>query len=136
MGKRETGEEVVRRVGREALHFLTVAGFSGPSDVDGGLAYLGHGLKITVCHHLWIHEVGVSAFVESTAEPLPERHWLQVERLYAECGLGPPNHLPGTAANARLTEVRVRAFASALRDLLPFLLVSDRDALMHRASAR
>ncbi|MFF7987123.1 hypothetical protein ACFZDK_49985 [Streptomyces sp. NPDC007901] len=136
MGKRETGEEVVRRVGRDALRFLTEAGFAMPSDIEGGLEYTGRGLKIGSYHYVWVHEVAVSAFVEMTEEPLPARHRAKVEELYAECGLGAPNHLPGTAGNARLTEVRVRVFASALRQLLPFLLGSDRDALIRRASAR
>ncbi|MEU1106590.1 hypothetical protein ABZ408_37375 [Streptomyces tibetensis] len=136
MGKRETGEEVVRRVGRDALSFLTEAGFAMPSDIEGGLEVVGRGLKIAVYHYVWIHEVAVSAFVEMTEEPLPARHRVEVESLYAECGLGPPNHLPGTAGDARLTEVRVREFARALRELLPFLLGPDRDGLISRASAR
>ncbi|MFF7770406.1 hypothetical protein ACFZC7_28365 [Streptomyces massasporeus] len=134
MGKRETGEEVVRRVGRDALSFLTEAGLAMPSDIAGGLEYVGRGLKIAVYHYVWINEVAVAAFVEVAEEPLPARHRAEVERLYAECGLGPPNHLPGIAGNARLAEVRVWAFAGALRELLPFLLGADRDALFRRAS--
>ncbi|WUD70342.1 hypothetical protein OG937_45605 [Streptomyces sp. NBC_00510] len=53
--------------------------------------------------------------------------------LYVRCGLGPLNHLPNTARNARLTELRVRAFASVMRELLPFLLGPDRDTLMRKA---
>ncbi|MFF7476899.1 hypothetical protein [Streptomyces sp. NPDC008092] len=136
MGKRETGEEAVCRVGRDALSFLTEAGFATPSDIEGGLEYTGRGLRIAVYHYMWNVEVAVSAFVELTGEPLPARHRAEVGRLYAECGLGPPNHLPANAGNARLTEVRVRAFASALRELLPFLLGPDRDALIRRAAAR
>ncbi|WP_460072806.1 hypothetical protein [Streptomyces sp. YKOK-I1] len=136
MGKRVTGEEVVRRVGRDALSFLTEAGFAIPSDIEGGLEYTGHGLKIVVHHYMWNGEVAVSAFVKTTGEPLRARHRAEVGRLYAECGLGPSNHLPENAENARLTEVRVRAFASALRQLLPFLLGTDRDAIMRRASTR
>ncbi|MFE6098115.1 hypothetical protein ACFQ7M_40135 [Streptomyces massasporeus] len=107
-----------------------------PSDIAGGLEYIGRGLKIAVHHYVWILEVAVSAFVAMTEETLPARHRAGVEELYAECGLGPPNHLPGTTGDARLTEVRVRAFANALRELLPFLLGADRDALIRRASAR
>ncbi|MEW1780109.1 hypothetical protein [Streptomyces sp. NPDC086777] len=136
MGKQETGEEVVRRVGRDALSFLTLAGFAMPSDIAGGLEYVGRGLKIAVYHYVWKNEVAVSAFVEMTGVPLPVRHRAQVLELYVECGLGPPNRLPGSTGTARLTEVRVRAFASALKELLPFLLGADRDALIRRASAR
>ncbi|MEU9413095.1 hypothetical protein AB0E08_46400 [Streptomyces sp. NPDC048281] len=136
MGKRETGEEVVRRVGRDALSFLTEAKFAVPSDIEGGLEYVGRGLKIAVYHYVWAREAAVSACVEMTEESLPARHRATVEQLYAECGLGLPNHLPGTAGNARLTEVRVRRFASALRELLPYLLGPDRGTLLQRASAR
>ncbi|MFE7842464.1 hypothetical protein ACFU53_42320 [Streptomyces sp. NPDC057474] len=136
MGRRETGEEVVRRVGRDALSFLTEAGFATPSDIEGGLEYTGRGLKIAVYHYWWVHEIAVRAFVEMAEKPLSPCRRAEVDSLYVECGLGAPNHLPGTAGNARLTEVRVRAFASALRELLPFLLGADRDALIRRASAR
>ncbi|MEU0031896.1 hypothetical protein [Streptomyces sp. NPDC006335] len=107
MGKRESGEEVVRRVGRDALGFLTEAGFAAPS-----------------------------AFVEVAKDSATGRCRAAVEGIYAECGLGAPNHLPGTAGNARLTEVRVRAFARALKELLPYLLGPDRDAVVRRAAAR
>jgi hypothetical protein len=136
MGKRESGEEVVRRVGRDALGFLTEAGFAAPSDIEGGVAYVGHGLKISVYHYAWHCEVAVSAYVEVTKDSSTGRCRAAVEGLYAECGLGAPNHLPGTAGNARLTEVRVRVFARALKELLPFLLGPDRGAVVRRASAR
>lgn len=136
MGRRETGEEVVRRVGRDALGFLTEAGFGMPSDIEGGLEYTGRGLKIAVYHYVWVHEIAVSACVTLADGPPAVRCRADVEELYAECGLGPPNHLPGTAGNTRLTGVRVRAFASALRELLPFLLGPDRDAVIRRASTR
>ncbi|MET7736801.1 hypothetical protein ABZT02_36545 [Streptomyces sp. NPDC005402] len=127
---------MVRRVARDALGFLTEAGFAMPSDIDGGLEYDGHGLKISVYHYVWHCEVAVSAYVKVTEESATAPRRADVAGLYAECGLGPPNHLPGTAGNARLTEVRVRAFARALRELLPFLLGADRDTIIRRASAR
>ncbi|MFI9587523.1 hypothetical protein ACIHCQ_38230 [Streptomyces sp. NPDC052236] len=140
MGKRETPAEVVRRVGRDAFGFLAEAGFTGPCDIDGGLDYDGHGLLITVYHHYWIHESAVVAFVEVLDDPDPGpgpcAH-AAVEQLYAECGLGGAiNHLPHTAYGPRLAAVRVRAFAAAVRALMPFLLAPDRAALVRRASTR
>ncbi|MEH0416102.1 hypothetical protein [Streptomyces sp. B21-083] len=135
MGKRETPEEVVRRVGRDAFGFLAVAGFTGPSDIEGGLNYDGHGLLISVYHYYWVHESVVVVFVDVLDDPGPRAH-AAVEQFYAECGLGAINHLPGTAYGPRLTAVRVRAFAAAVRALLPFLLAPDRAALVRRASTR
>nr|WP_181396807.1 hypothetical protein [Streptomyces sp. FT05W] len=59
-----------------------------------------------------------------------------VAQLSAECCPGAVNHLPGYAGSARLTELCVRTFAAALKDLLPFLLAPDHAALIHRASTR
>ncbi|WP_019076015.1 hypothetical protein [Streptomyces hokutonensis] len=135
MGKRETAEEAVRRLGRECFGFLTEAGFAGPHDVDGGFAYAGHGLRITIYHYRWKNESGVVANVDVLRGITSEVH-AGVDQLYAECGLGAVNHLPGTARSARLTELRVRTFAAALGTLLPFLLAPNRTALIRRASTR
>ncbi|MGW1817347.1 hypothetical protein ACWCQM_27715 [Streptomyces sp. NPDC002125] len=135
MGKRETAEEVVRRLGREGVGFLTEAGFTGPHDIDGGFDYAGHGLRITIYHYHWKNEAEVVATVCALGGAGSGLH-ASVSQLSAECGLGAVNHLPGYAGNARLTELRVRTFAAALKDLLPFLLAPDPAALIRRASAR
>ncbi|GAA3479560.1 hypothetical protein [Streptomyces yanii] len=135
MGKRETVEGAVRRLGRECFGFLTGAGFAGPHDIDGGFDYAGHGLRITIYHYCWKNEAGVVADVDVLGDFGSEVH-ASVDQLYAECGLGAINHLPSTARSARLTELRVRAFAAALGALLPFLLAPNRTGLIRRASTR
>ncbi|MFF0017739.1 hypothetical protein [Streptomyces sp. NPDC005374] len=135
MGKRETPEEAVRRLGREVFGFLTDAGFAGPHDIEGGFDFAGHGLRITVYHYFWKNEAEVLASVYALRDSGPKAR-ADFAQLYAECGLGAVNHLPGTASSARLAALRVRAFATALRALLPFLLAPDRTELLRRASAR
>ncbi|MEV7326140.1 hypothetical protein [Streptomyces sp. NPDC093970] len=135
MGKRETPEEAVRRLGREVFGFLAEAGFTGPDDVDGGFEYAGHGLRITIYHYIWKNEAEVVADVGVLGNSGHKIH-ASVAQLYAECSLGAINHLPGGASSARLAELRVRAFAAALRTLLPYLLTPNRTALVRRASAR
>ncbi|MFF7053219.1 hypothetical protein ACFY94_33185 [Streptomyces griseorubiginosus] len=135
MGKRETPEEAVRRLGREVLGFLTEAGFAGPHEVEGGFSYTGHGLRITIYYSCWKKEAEVIAGVRILGDPSPKAS-ADIAQLYAECGLGAVNHLPGQAAGARLVGLRVRAFAAALEALLPHLLAPDRTALVQRASAR
>lgn len=135
MGKRETPEEAVRRLGREVFGFLAEAGFTGPNDVDGGFDYAGHGLRITIYHYFWKNEAEVVADVGILGDSGPKIH-ASIAQLYAECSLGAINHLPGSARSARLAELRVRAFAAALGALLPYLLTPNRTALVRRASAR
>ncbi|WP_051735437.1 hypothetical protein [Streptomyces sp. NRRL B-3229] len=135
MGKRETPEEAVRRVGREVLGFLTETGFAGPHEVDGGFSYAGHGLRITIYYWYWKNEAGVIADVRILGDSGPKAQ-ADIAQLYAECGLGAVNHLPSQAASARLAGLRVRAFAAALETLLPHLLAPGRTALVKRASAR
>ncbi|MFE5097567.1 hypothetical protein ACFRCI_46695 [Streptomyces sp. NPDC056638] len=135
MGKRGTAEEVVRRLGRECFGFLTEAGFTGPHDIDGGFDYAGHGLRITIYHYYWKNEAEVVADVYVLGD-VGSGLRSGVHQLSAECGLGAVNHLPSNARSARLTELRVRTFAAALKCLLPFLLAPDRAALIRRASTR
>ncbi|MFJ4126301.1 hypothetical protein ACIP3U_33890 [[Kitasatospora] papulosa] len=70
MGKRETAEEVVRRLGREGFGFLTEAGFTGPHDIDGGVDYAGHGLRITIYHYHWKSGAEVVATVCALGVPV------------------------------------------------------------------
>ncbi|MFD9747907.1 hypothetical protein ACFWX5_30845 [[Kitasatospora] papulosa] len=70
MGKRETAEEVDRRLGREGFGLLTEAGFTGPHDIDGGFGYAGHGLRITICHYHWKSEAEVVATVCALGVPV------------------------------------------------------------------
>ncbi|MFF7646260.1 hypothetical protein [Streptomyces canus] len=135
MGKGETPEEAVRRLGREAFGFLQDAGFTGPHAIDGGFEYAGQGLRITIYHYFWKHEAEVVADVGVLDDSGLKVH-AGIAQLYAECSLGAVNHLPGSAGSARLTQLRVRAFAAALGALLPFLLAPDRTALVRRAAAR
>ncbi|WP_051135674.1 hypothetical protein [Streptomyces sp. 351MFTsu5.1] len=135
MGKRETPEEAVRRLGREVFGFLTEAGFAGPHEVDGGFSYTGHGLRITLYHYYWKNEGEVIAAVRILGDSGPKAR-AYIAQLYAECGLGAVNHLPSHAVGTRLTGLRVRAFAAALQALLPHLLAPGRTALIQRASAR
>ncbi|WP_330266011.1 hypothetical protein [Streptomyces griseorubiginosus] len=135
MGKRETPEEVVRRLGREIFGFLAEEGFAGPHDIDGGFDYAGHDLRISIHHYFWKNEAEVVADVFVLGESGPRAH-AGIAQLYAECGLGAVNHLPGTAVSAKLVELRVRAFAAALRALLPYLLAPHPAGLVRRASAR
>ncbi|MDG5808716.1 hypothetical protein P9869_40015 [Streptomyces ossamyceticus] len=135
MGKRETPEEAVRRLGREIFEFLAEAGFTGPNDVHGGFDYAGHGLRITIYHYFWKNEAEVVADVGILGDSGPKIH-ASIAQLYAECSLGAINHLPGSASSARLAELRVRAFAAALGVLLPYLLTPNRTTLVRRASAR
>ncbi|MFD5594534.1 hypothetical protein [Streptomyces griseorubiginosus] len=134
MGKRETPEEAVRRLGREVFGFLTEAGFAGPHEVDGGFSYSGHGLRITIYYSCWKNEAEVIATVRILGDSGPKAR-ADIAQLYAECGLGAVNHLPSHAGSARLNGLRVRAFATALEALLPHLLGPRRTALVHRASA-
>lgn len=101
MGKRETPEEVVRRLGREAFGFLAEAGFTGPHDIDGGFGYAGHGVQIAVYHYFWKNEAEVVADVSVLGGSGPRVH-AGIAQLYAECKLGAVNHLPGGAVSARL----------------------------------
>ncbi|MFC8434240.1 hypothetical protein [Streptomyces sp. NPDC057253] len=135
MGRRETPEEAVRRLGREIFGFLAEERFAGPDDVDGGFLYAGHGLRITIYYSCWKKESEVVADVRVLGDSSPKAH-ADIAQLYAECGLGAVNHLPSHADGARLAELRVRAFAAALEALLPHLLAPDRTALVRRASAR
>ncbi|MYT03322.1 MULTISPECIES: hypothetical protein [Streptomyces] len=135
MGKRETPEEAVRRLGREAFGFLREAGFAGPHDIDGGFEYAGQGLRITIYYYFWKKEAEVVADVR-VLDDSGLKVYAGIAQLYAECGFGAVNHLPGSADSARLADLRVRAFAAALGALLPFLLAPDRTALVRRASAR
>jgi hypothetical protein len=135
MGKGETPEEAVRRLGREVFGFLAQAGIAGPHDIEGGFHYAGQGLRITIYHYCWKNEAEVVADVSVLGDSGLKVH-ASIAQLYAECRLGAVNHLPGGAVSARLAELRVRAFAAALEALLPSLLAPDSTALVGRASAR
>ncbi|WP_258318872.1 hypothetical protein [Streptomyces griseorubiginosus] len=135
MGKRETPEEAVRRLGREGFGFLTEAGFAGPHEVDGGFSYTGHGLRIKIYHYFWKNEAEVIASVCILGDSSPKT-CADLAQLYAECGLGAVNHLPRHADSARLAGLRVRAFGAALEALLPHLLSPHRTTLLRRASTR
>lgn len=113
--------EVVRRESREHFAFLVgEGGFTGPQEIENGLAYDRSGICIKVRYFGPREPEVVTTVVVPTAGYGAQ--WASLDCLYVAFGGGPAQHVPGSAANLKTVTKRVHQQATALRKILPDVL--------------
>lgn len=127
---------MVRREGSELFAFLTSeGGFVGPEVFESGLVYDHHsGLQIKISY-LGPREPEVSTRISVPRDGVATRS-ASLDCLWVAFGRGTLLDVPTSAANGRVTSMRLGQQAKVLRELLPTLLTAEVDDAVRRCQGR
>ncbi|WP_262285407.1 hypothetical protein [Micromonospora sp. MA102] len=133
MGSRPGPVEIMWQHGAEAFAFLTEEwDFTGPELTDAGIAFHRPDLHVDVEIWAWKNEAGFTTGVRRVDPATGEQQAAGLDRLYVECGLGPPQHVPENLGGGHTIVKRLTQHARALQLLMPYLTGPAAAALFHR----
>jgi hypothetical protein len=133
MGRRPGPVEIIWQQGREALAFLIDDwDFTGPEHTECGIAFHRPGLHVDMEIWAWKNEAGFDTSVLWVDPATGEQQAARLDRLYVECGLGPPQDVPGNLGGGHTIVKRLTQHARALRLLMPHLTGSAAAELFRR----
>jgi hypothetical protein len=122
MGKRPGPLEIMWQHGTEAFAFLVDEwDFLGPERTEFGIAFHRPDLHIDVEIWSYKNEAGIGTGVRRVDPRTGEQQAAALDRLYIECGLGPPQHVPENLGGGHTLIKRLNQHAKAVRLLMPHL---------------
>lgn len=122
MGRRPGPLDIVWSQGAEEFAFLLDEwDFAGPERTEDGIAFHRPDLHVYTEIWAWKNEAGIDTGVWRTDPVTGERQAAGLDCLYVECGLGPPQHVPGNLGGGHTLVKRLTQHAKALRLLMPYL---------------
>ena len=123
VGKRPGPLDIMWQHGADVFAFLCDEfDFDGPERTEDGIAFHRPDLHVEVVIWAWKREAGMDTGLRWIDPATGEQHTAGLEALYVECGLGPPQHVPGNLGGGGHTIVkRLTQHAEALRRLMPHL---------------
>jgi hypothetical protein len=117
---------------RDLFTFLVEGGgFTGPQQIDAGLAYHRPGLHIEI-EFLDGREPAVTTTLWTPTPQGRRSARAALGCLYVAYGCGPLQDVPETAPTRRTAAKRAHQHAAALQRVLPHLAASNLDQLIHR----
>ena len=122
MGRRPGPLEIMWQHGTETFAFLLDEwDFLGPERTESGIAFHRPDLHIDVEIWSYNNEAGIGTGVRRVDLRTGEQQAAALDRLYIECGLGPPQHVPENLGGGHTLIKRLNQHAKALRLLMPHL---------------
>jgi hypothetical protein len=108
--------------GTEAFAFLLDEwDFLGPERTESGIAFHRPDLHIDIEIWEYKNEAGIGTGVRRVDPRTGDQQGAALDRLYVECGLGPPQHVPENLGGGHTLIKRLSQHAAALRLLMPHL---------------
>jgi hypothetical protein len=133
MGRRPGPLEIMWHHGTEAFGFLLDEwDFLGPERTEAGIAFHRPDLHVDIEIWAYKNETGIDTGVRRVDPRTGEQQAAALDCLYVECGLGPPQHVPGNLGGGHTLVKRLTQHARALRLLMPHLAGPRATELFHR----